>query len=293
MTQPELIANFPGACSIADRVLLVSPSMFSRLCGVSVHECRVFVLVTRGRLRLKTSTTDAVVEAHSLIDMLVWEPVTFVEMSEDIRAWCIMPNYIFTNEALNGLKPEDSESFKDRHKVPFLPLMAEGENVLERLLEQMAAAMADEDHFYRKELCQTFFRAFMLEAGNMMHDRHAESVESEGVENRQDTILRSFLKLVWKYYRTEHNVDFYAQRLCLSSKHLSRVVCGRLGKTPFAVIRDELLQRASYLLRDTKMPVQDISAELHFSEMAAFCKFFKKHKGMSPTAYRAARKQNG
>lgn len=100
--------------------------------------------------------------------------------------------------------------------------------------------------------------------------------------------MRSFLKLVWKYYRTEHNVDFYAARLCLSSKHLSRVVRGKLGKTPHAVIRDELLQRASYLLKDTKISVQDISAELHFSEMAAFCKFFKKHTGMSPTSFRAA-----
>ncbi len=128
----------------------------------------------------------------------------------------------------------------------------------------------------------------MLESGNLMLRKRNTVEETEGVENRQDTIMRSFLKLVWKYYRTEHNVDFYAARLCLSSKHLSRVVRGKLGKTPHAVIRDELLQRASYLLKDTKISVQDISAELHFSEMAAFCKFFKKHTGMSPTSFRAA-----
>ena len=98
--------------------------------------------------------------------------------------------------------------------------------------------------------------------------------------------MRGFLKLVWKYYKTEHNIDFYSERLCLSSKHLSRVVRAKLGKTPYAVIRDELLQRAELLLKDTKMSVKEVAEELHFSEMAAFCKFFKKKHGVSPTAYR-------
>ena len=126
----------------------------------------------------------------------------------------------------------------------------------------------------------------MLEAGNLVQHKKMAQEEADRVENRQDTILRSFLKLVWRYYKSEHNVDFYAGRLCISSKHLSRVVKERLGKTPYAVIRDELLQQATELLRTSKKTVQDISSELNFSEIAAFCKFFKKHTGLSPTSYR-------
>lgn len=288
MTQADLIACFSPAQSIPDRVLLIDPESFPQLIGLSVHECRLFMLVAEGWVTMDTGTQTIRVDAGHFLDILAWEPVSFSAMSNDLQAWCLFPNYLFTNESLNGLKPADSESFKDRHSVPVLELDDGEVGLLKSQFGLIASALADADHFYCTELCRTYFRSFMLESGNLMLRKRNTVEETEGVENRQDTIMRSFLKLVWKYYRTEHNVDFYAARLCLSSKHLSRVVRGKLGKTPHAVIRDELLQRASYLLKDTKISVQDISAELHFSEMAAFCKFFKKHTGMSPTSFRAA-----
>lgn len=286
MTQSEFITTFPARNSIADRVLLICPALFHRLQGLSVQECRIFLLVTHGTVTLRVGTHTTQITANYFIDMLVWEPVEFIEMSDDVRAWCLLPNYLFTNESLNGLKPADSESFKDRHAVPMLALQPHDIALLEHQLELLLSTLHNTAHYYRTELCQTYFRSFMLEAGNLMQSNRSAHDETEGVENRQDTILRSFLKLVWRYYKTEHNVDFYAGKLCLSSKHLSRVVRAKLGKTPYAVIRDELLQQASSLLKDSKMSVQEISAELHFSEMASFCKFFKKHQGISPTAFR-------
>lgn len=286
MTQAELITMFPAQNSIADRVLLISPDLFQNLIGLSIHECRVFLLVEHGGLTMRVGNHITRVEANYLIDMLVWEPVEFIEMSRDLKAWCLLPNYMFTNESLNGLKPADSESFKDRHAIPLLPLDSQETTLLSRQLELLKGSLTATSHHYRTELCQTYFRSFMLEAGNLMQHKRKALEDNDGVENRQDTIMRSFLKLVWRYYKSEHNVDFYASKLCLSSKHLSRVVSEKLGKTPYAVIRDELLQQASSLLKDTKVSVQDIASELHFSEMAAFCKFFKKHTGLSPTAFR-------
>jgi AraC-like DNA-binding protein len=288
MTQAQLIEIFPKKYSIADRVLLVPPAMFNRLKGLSIKECRIFLLVTEGTVTITSGYSQTCLKTNTLTDMLVWDPITFSEMSEDAHAWCIFPNHIFTNESLNEMKPADSESFKDRHSVPVLNLDYAEANVLDKQLNLLLEALGNKEHYYRTELCQTYFRSFMLESGNIRKQRRNINVETESVETRQDTILRSFLKLVWKYYKTEHNLDFYAEKLCLSSKHLSRVVKERLGKTPYSVIRDELLQRAEYLLKDTKLPIQDISADLHFSEMAAFCKFFKKHTGVSPTAFRAA-----
>lgn len=157
-----------------------------------------------------------------------------------------------------------------------------------RQLKLLHGALADTGHFYRVELCRSYFRSFMLEYGNIVLHNRNTGLNTSDVETRQDQITRRFLKLVWKHYLTEHNVEFYADSLCLSTKHLTRVIRDKLGKTPYVVIRDELLQRAVYLLKNPKMSIQDISAELHFSEMSAFCKFFKKHKGVSPGAYRSS-----
>lgn len=287
MTQKELIDAFAATASIADRVLLVGPADLAGLRDKTVQECRMFLLVEAGRVKVRVGSEAVEVRENMLVDMLVWEPISFVDVSEGTRGWCLFPNYVFTNESLNGLKPADSESFKDRHELPLLELAVEETARLAVHLELLRGALADLEHHYRLELCQTYFRGFMLEAGNMVLKKRKEHDEPEGVETRQDMILRSFLKLVWRYYKSEHNVDFYAGRLCISSKHLSRVVKARLGKTPYAVIRDELLEQASEQLKTTKKSVDEISSDLHFAEVSSFCKFFKKHKGVSPGAYRS------
>lgn len=287
MTQAELISKFPTQNSIANRVLLISPDLFPQLKSISVHECRIFLLVTQGTVTVETGYTLNHIEANGFIDMLVWEPISFVDMSPDLQAWCLLPNYLFTNESINGMKPADSESFKDRHTIPLLHLTNEETIILESQLQLLLSALKKQTHFYRTELCQTYFRSLMLEMGNLIQHKRKNTEDTEKVESRQSMIMRNFLKLVWKYYKSEHNIEFYAEKLCLSSKHLSRVVKEKLGKTPHTVIKEELIQRATYLLKNTKMSIQDIASELHFSEMAAFCKFFKKHNGISPTAYRS------
>lgn len=208
MTQSELISAFPNQYSIPDRVLLVTPEIFNSLEGMSAQECRIFILVSHGSLNLEIDNSLMHVDENSYIDMLVWEPVRFLDLSDDLKGWCLFPNYIFTNESLNELKPADSESFKDRHVVPLLKLNEDETGILENQLQLLGHSLARENHFYRAELCQTYFRSFMLEAGNIIHRKRNPEEEREGVENRQDTILREFLRLVWKYYKVEHNIDF-------------------------------------------------------------------------------------
>ena len=291
MTQSELISIFPPENAIQDRVLLITPTIIRRILNISIRECRVFLLVSAGKITVKVGSSEIEIESNSLVDILAWEPISFIGLSDNLNAWCMLPNYLFTNESLNGLKPADSESFKDRHEIPVMVLTSDEIARLERQLELLSESLADFGNYYRTELCRSYFRNFMLETGNLVQHKKMALDDSDSVESRQDTILRSFLKLVWKHYKSEHNVDFYAKRLCLSSKHLSRVVRNSLGKTPYAVIRDELLQKAMELLKTTKKPIQEISSELHFSEVASFCKFFKKHTGLSPTTYRLQKRE--
>lgn len=292
MNQNELISLFPSRNSIEDRVLLISPSEFGKMQDASISECRVFLLITNGHMKVRIGATITEIKANSFVDILVWEPITFIELSGDLNTWCLLPNYKFTNESLNGLKPADSESFKELRSFPVLQLEKSEVETIERQLNLLEEALNSEKHTYRSELCQAYFKSFMLESGNIVHNRRLNAEVAECLEKRQDIILRNFLKLVWKYYKTEHNLAFYSTKLCLSSKHLSRVVKDCLGKTPYAVIHDEIMQRASYLLKETQTSVQEITRELNFSETAAFCKFFKKHTGQSPTAFRKAKKAN-
>lgn len=288
MTQEELIGRFPAQASITGRVLIVGPELFAGLLGVTVNGCRVLLLVVEGSVTIGVGNELNYVEERHFIDLLIWEPITFMSMSRDVKAWALMPNYEFTHEALHDLKPESMEPYKSRHAIPQLLLDDEGCRLLVAQLKMLREAIADSTNFYRSDLVQAYFRGFMLQVGNIILHASKQSDGSDGVMTRKDAIIIGFLRLVWRFHKEEHNIEFYSRNLCISSKHLSRVVREKLGKTPYAVIRDELVIQAQMMLRATTKSVQEISAELHFSEMAAFCKFFRKHNGMSPTAFRAS-----
>lgn len=103
----------------------------------------------------------------------------------------------------------------------------------------------------------------------------------------QDKLTDSFFRLLHIYFTTQHSVFFYAQRLCVSDKHLMRVIKKKTGQTFHFWITDFLLRQAKLLLLSTDMNVTQIAEALHFTDSSAFAKFFRKGTGSSPLAYRA------
>ena len=59
------------------------------------------------------------------------------------------------------------------------------------------------------------------------------------------------------------------------------------GSTPEAYMSRRLNQAAVQLVIGTDLAVKEIACRLHFSDAFYFSRFFKKHNGLSPAAYRA------
>ncbi|MGI9317062.1 MAG: helix-turn-helix domain-containing protein [bacterium] len=74
--------------------------------------------------------------------------------------------------------------------------------------------------------------------------------------------------------------------------HMSRATLKRKLKTngsTFQDIKDTFRQRrASYLLRDTEATVDEIAAELNFSDASGFSKAFRRWTGLTPSEWRLA-----
>ena len=68
---------------------------------------------------------------------------------------------------------------------------------------------------------------------------------------------------------------------------LSRLCREVLGKSSLQVINDRLIQEAQRELVYTALPIKQLASELGFEDDAYFSRFFRKHMGMTPKAYRA------
>lgn len=104
--------------------------------------------------------------------------------------------------------------------------------------------------------------------------------------SRQEDILWKFLTLLKQYHKEERTVNFYADKMCISPKHLSSVIKQMSHKTAHEIIADFVTMTAKRLLKTTTMSIQEISDELNFANQSFFGKFFKQNTSQSPSAYR-------
>jgi AraC family transcriptional activator of pobA len=98
--------------------------------------------------------------------------------------------------------------------------------------------------------------------------------------------LRRFRMLVESHYLEHWPVESYARELALSESSLNRLCRTLTNTTAFDVIQQRLALEARRRLVYVAGGVAAIAAGLGFSDPAYFCRFFRKHCGMSPTEFR-------
>lgn len=110
----------------------------------------------------------------------------------------------------------------------------------------------------------------------------------ERPKSRKEEIMAKFILAVSEHFRTHRQVNYYANKLCISAKHLSSVVKEISGRTAGEWIENYVTMEAKVLLRTTDMTIQEIATNLNFLNQSFFGKYFKHITGVSPTAYRKA-----
>lgn len=102
---------------------------------------------------------------------------------------------------------------------------------------------------------------------------------------RYERMFDQFLRDVKENCDKNRTVAFYADRLFISPKYLSKVVMDVSGRHPTDWIRDYILLNAKALLRNEDLSVQQASDMLAFPNPSFFGKYFKEHVGCTPREY--------
>jgi AraC family transcriptional activator of pobA len=105
--------------------------------------------------------------------------------------------------------------------------------------------------------------------------------------SRKALQIEKFRSLIDKSFRSEHSLQTYANQVGVTVGQLSRLCREVLGKSSLQVMNDRLIQEAQRELVYTALPIKQLASELGFEDDAYFSRFFRKHIGMTPKAYRA------
>jgi len=104
-----------------------------------------------------------------------------------------------------------------------------------------------------------------------------------------DATVAQLRALVDEFFRAEHQLGFYAEKLGMTIDRLNDHVKRATGVTAGHLIRQRLLTEAKRQLVFTTQPIQEIAEELSFSDPSHFARFFRKHTGTTPHEFRDQR----
>ncbi len=129
------------------------------------------------------------------------------------------------------------------------------------------------------------------EAHKYMHSQVVYSVTPEqnmttASGYRPADIYNNFLTLIAGNYRTSHDVNFYADKMAITTRYLYNVTLKVVRKSPKVVIAEYIVQEAKKLLETSRLSIQEISDMLGFSSQTMFSRFFSTYAGSSPSNYR-------
>ncbi len=124
-------------------------------------------------------------------------------------------------------------------------------------------------------------------AHDFIHSQVVYAKENDEKNRRAIDIYNTFVNLVAENYTKAHDVSFYADQLCITTRYLSGVTDKVVGKSPKQIIADYIMSEARSYLYATRLSIQEIADHLGFSSGVLFCKFFKAQQNMSPSEYRS------
>ena len=103
---------------------------------------------------------------------------------------------------------------------------------------------------------------------------------------RETAIFDEFLKLVTEFHLMHKDVGFYADKLFLTPKYLSKIIKEVSGLSAPDWIEKMTIMEAKSLLKYSDLTVAEIVWKLRFSSPSVFYKYFKRKTGMTPLEFR-------
>lgn len=149
-----------------------------------------------------------------------------------------------------------------------------------RIVEDLEAEFrADEPG--RREMLRAHLQVLLLTLGRLALGRG-------DLPAPPPPLARQFLLLVEEHFRHTTRVGDYARLLAVTPGHLGDAVKAATGKTAGAHLAGRALLEAKRLLTHSDRTSAEIAAELGFADPSYFGRFFRRHEGRSPGAFRAA-----
>lgn len=108
----------------------------------------------------------------------------------------------------------------------------------------------------------------------------------QSTRSREQTIFDRFIYLVNQSATQEHQLGFYANKMCLTERYLSTVIRQTSGTTAKEWIDRAIVTHIKIELKHTNKSITQIADEMNFPNPSFFSKYFKRLTTQTPLEYK-------
>ena len=244
----------------------------------------VFAVCLKGTAEISVNLKRITIRENILMVTSPEQIVQFINKSEDLSVRCFAMAQNFIEGNINAFQ----------NIVPLIlyvinnPCTSLNKEEMSTLLEYHSflwKKIRAENSPYKKEIVKGLLQALFHEVITIF-EKHQPLERVK--KSRKEELFELFLNEILLNYNRNRSVTFYANKLCLTSKHLSSAIKEVTGKSASEWIDNYVILAAKAMLKTPNKTIQQIADELNFANQSFFGKYFKDHTGMSPSQYKAS-----
>ena len=243
----------------------------------------VNMLCISGEADFSVNLSDRLVKKGTVVIILPNNLLNIHRISSDFRAKVFFFSETLFRESSFRL---EGTLFKYIAEHPFSDLDEQAAASVGHWMQMSEYTYGDRDNIHRLAITRNRLQNVFLEYDNKI--RHLEWCDEsrQSISSRRTDLFHRFMGLVHHHCCRQHEVAFYADKLCISSRYLTAICRAVLGRSAKEMIDEVLLLEIKMRLRSTDLSIQEIADEIYFPDQSYLGRFFKRHTGQSPTAYR-------
>ena len=223
------------------------------------------LLIRKGTATIVISEQDErrTLNADSLLVMTSRHVINEIELSPDFEAECVLVDTDMADEnTIYHLTEEKHKSVSDVF------------NIIHNIVRHQ--------HINKVEMIQSMFNVLRLILEELPYEERSISHDFK----HKKEVYEIFLHHLYRNFRKERQIRFYASNMNVSTAYLSRLVKEISGSTINEHVTSLIYKEACNLLSHSDMSIGEIADALSFSDQSALTNFFKMRAGMTPLAYR-------
>lgn len=275
LAQPERIYSIGDDFIMTDKITVADSALIRQMLSQSTTS---MIVCKSGVIDMNIDMTQRTAEAPSMIITMPTQHVECLAISPNFEALMINMSDRFI-DMLNITSR--TQVFMILRNNPVIQLDYKTIYAAEGYREIIRQSISHTTNPYRLEVVENFTRAFFYAGGFYFHELLGDRPTSF-----QNSIVERFVELVRNNYRQQRRVGFYADKLCITPKYLSKVIKQSSGQSAVEWIDSYVILEAKALLKSSYKTIQQIAMELNFPNQSFFGKYFKRLTGISPKEYR-------